>query len=96
MGDMSKYEPKLQHVDISQCEPPTNYDGARLAASVVILLYASGSMAGKLGKQSKMSIPKNGVSSFLNDLGNGLHVGLITYGHKGTNKMTARQSLVLG
>ncbi len=51
---------------------------------------ASGSMAGKLGGKSKMSIAKRESLRFLEALQKDVPVGMIVYGHKGNNNKTGK------
>jgi len=54
--------------------------------NVEILLDASGSMAGKIGGQTKMDIAKNAIREFIGSLPEEAKVGLRVYGHKGSNQ----------
>jgi len=53
---------------------------------VQVLLDASGSMAGKLDGQTKMSLAKEAIADFVANLPENTHVSLRVYGHEGSNQ----------
>ncbi len=53
-------------------------------ASVIVILDASGSMAEKIGPDTKMDIAKKAVSDFLNEMPASVNTGLIVYGQEGS------------
>lgn len=67
-------------------EGPDDGSGAEEKASynVVILLDASGSMANKIGSQTRMHLAKEAIRHFASSLPAEANVGLRVYGHKGT------------
>jgi len=74
-----------------QCQKPFSYFGERQASHVVMILDASGSMAGKVNGKTKMSIAKQESAEFLRELATDVPVGLVAYGHQGTNKESGKQ-----
>lgn len=54
-------------------------------ANVIVILDSSGSMAEKIGPDTKMSIAKKAVSDFLSKMPQIVNIGLIVYGDKGSN-----------
>lgn len=54
--------------------------------NVVVLLDASGSMAGRVDGYTKMTLAKNAILRFANSLPKGTNVSLRVYGHEGSNQ----------
>ncbi|ASN06306.1 vWA domain-containing protein [Virgibacillus necropolis] len=54
-------------------------------ANIVILLDASGSMAQKVGGETKMKQAKEAINDFVASMPEGSNIGLRVYGHKGSN-----------
>ena len=85
-GDISSCKIEIAEPKIDVCKPPKTFSGGeRPASHVVLLLDASGSMAGQLSGRSKMSIAKRESLRFLKALQKDVPVGMIVYGHKGNN-----------
>ncbi|GAA0406952.1 hypothetical protein GCM10009133_14460 [Cocleimonas flava] len=85
-GDISRCDIQIKAPKIKECPLPKTFSGGeRPASHVVLLMDASGSMAGKLGGKSKMSIAKRESLRFLGALQKDVPVGMIVYGHKGDN-----------
>ena len=62
------------------------------ALNIELILDASGSMAGAVGGQSKLSIAQQTLTDFIDRLpGKGANVALRVYGHKGSNKKSDRE-----
>jgi len=61
-------------------------NGETAALHVQVLLDASGSMAGKLDGQTKMSLAKEAIADFVANLPENTHVSLRVYGHEGSNQ----------
>jgi len=62
------------------------------ALNIELILDASGSMAGAVGGQSKLSIAQQSLTEFIGRLpGKGANVALRVYGHKGSNKKSDRE-----
>ncbi|WLR52597.1 VWA domain-containing protein [Bacillus tianshenii] len=59
--------------------------------NVEIILDASGSMAGKIGEQTKMELAKQAIKEFAQSLPNEARVALRVYGHKGSNKKSDKE-----
>lgn len=53
--------------------------------NIIVILDASGSMATKIGQDSRMDIAKKAVSTFLSNMPQGVNTGLIVYGNIGSN-----------
>lgn len=85
-GDISRCDIQIKEPKVKDCPLPKTFTaGERPASHVVLLMDASGSMAGQLGGQSKMSIAQRESLRFLEALQKDVPVGMIVYGHKGTN-----------
>ena len=54
-------------------------------ASLVIAIDASGSMAARIGGESKMDAAKRAATGFLAGIPAGTRVGLVAFGHRGNN-----------
>lgn len=68
------------------CNLLTASSGGEVSQNVLIILDSSGSMAEKINGKTKMDIAKSVLSDYLNDLfKKGYKVGLMVYGHKGSN-----------
>lgn len=72
--------------ELDQCTPPDGLGGAIPTSHMILAIDASGSMAGQIGGESKMSIAKREALSFLRDIPREVEVGLVVYGHKGNNQ----------
>jgi hypothetical protein len=57
---------------------------------VVVALVASGSMGGQVLGGQKMNIDKDAVTRFVNTLPERARVGLVVYGHKGSNSKSQK------
>ena len=84
-GDVSTCEPVLKKPKFKQCKTPTNHSAGRPTSHVVLVLDASGSMAGKLGGETKMRAAKREATRFLTALEKDVPIGLVVYGHRGDN-----------
>ena len=90
-GDISRCKIEIKEPAIKECKPPKTFSGGeRPASHVVLLLDASGSMAGQLSGKSKMSIAKTESARFLDALQKDVPVGMIVYGHKGNNSKAGK------
>ncbi|MGB7301680.1 MAG: VWA domain-containing protein [Burkholderiaceae bacterium] len=89
-GDASVCKVKLGKPKFQTCKLPEEASANRPASHVVLILDASGSMAGKTGGKTKMQIAKKEALSFLNALQEDVPVGLMVYGHRGNNKESGR------
>lgn len=56
--------------------------------NIVILFDSSGSMAEKIEDRRKIDIAKDSLFRFINSLDKGINLGLIVYGHKGSNRLS--------
>lgn len=63
-------------------EPGSSAAGAEPNASVVVVLDASSSMLGKIGKATKMSIARDVTHELIGSWDTRLNVGLTAYGHR--------------
>jgi Ca-activated chloride channel homolog len=63
-------------------EPGSSAAGAEPSASVVLVLDASSSMLGKIGKASKMSVARDVTHELIGSWDTQLNVGLTAYGHR--------------
>lgn len=85
-GDVSICEAVVKAPKFRDCKAPEKHIARRPAAHVVVVLDASGSMAGKLGGKTKMALAKHETNRFLSALEKDVPVGLLVYGHKGNNQ----------
>jgi len=58
---------------------------ASASEKVILVLDASGSMAGKIGGERKIDIAKDAVDNLLRSIPRGTNIGLIAYGHRRKN-----------
>lgn len=72
------------------CEPPHFYDGDIPTTHLILAIDASGSMAGRVGGETKMAVAQREALAFLNDVHDDVNVALVVYGHKGNNQDTGR------
>ena len=84
-GNVSICEAKVAEPKFRECKVPTKHTAERPTAHVVMVMDASGSMAGKLGGKTKMAIAKREASRFLSALEKDVPIGLVVYGHRGDN-----------
>lgn len=89
-GDASICKVKIGKPKFQSCELPEKFSAHRPASHVVLILDASGSMAGKIGGKSKMQVAKEEALSFLDALQEDVPVGLMVYGHRGNNKESGK------
>lgn len=71
--------------DLKPCKLPGTYEAPRPASSVIFVLDSSGSMAGRLGNETKMDVAKSEALSFLGAMQEDVPAGLVVYGHAGDN-----------
>ena len=79
----------------SECVPPNaNLDECGLGnnketfeeiLAIELILDSSGSMAGFVGNETKMTAAKSAITNFINNIPEEANVGLRVYGHKGSN-----------
>lgn len=85
------------NVDLRRCPKPNGFDdGYKENLNIVIALDASGSMNGKVAGGQKMEIAKKAIGNFVNTLPERANVGLVVYGHKGTNSESQKQESCAG
>ncbi len=58
--------------------------------NTLIILDASGSMATMIGSESKMAMAKEAIKSFVTTVGGNGTIGLMVYGHKGSNATSSK------
>ncbi|MGR3794425.1 vWA domain-containing protein [Vannielia sp. SX4] len=83
---LEQCEPKQVSFALETCEPPTSFEASSVTTHIILALDASGSMAGSAGSLSKMEAAKREAKTFLGDVHKDVDVGLMVYGHKGSNK----------
>lgn len=89
-GDMSKCVPVIPEAKTKQCTLPSGGPSARQASHIVMILDASGSMAGMVSGEQKMAVAKREAGKFLSDLPSDAKIGLMVYGHRGTNQESGK------
>lgn len=72
--------------ELPECEAPQSFNSAVPTSHMILAIDASGSMAGRVGGETKMEIAKREALNFLRDIPNEVIVGLVVYGHKGNNQ----------
>lgn len=70
----------------SEAPPPASVPMRR----VVLALDASGSMAGRIGGRTKMDIARDAALDFVSTLDDDVELGLVLFGHTGTNQESGR------
>ena len=86
---MSDVTPELE-----TCELPeglTDQADSASALRIVIALDASGSMAGVIDGGQKMDIAREAIRKFSDAIPQDTKVGLLVYGHRGSNKASGKQ-----
>ncbi len=78
--------------ELRTCTVPKQYEHTRIPAQVVLVLDASGSMAGTIGNETKMQAAKREALAFMHALQDDVPVGLVVYGHKGDNTDAGREA----
>lgn len=78
--------PVLQGPSTATFDGPGAEAAPGRAGQVVLAIDASGSMAARVGGQTKMQAAKDAASAFLADVPAGVPVGLVAFGHRGSNR----------
>ncbi|MFQ6550232.1 vWA domain-containing protein [Aestuariibius sp. 2305UL40-4] len=83
--------------DLEGVGPPAIFQAAENAPPVplrrlMIAVDASGSMAGSLGRQTKMTHAREATDAFLASVPDDVETGLVAFGHRGTNDDAGRQA----
>jgi Mg-chelatase subunit ChlD len=68
-----------------QCEGLPQKEQVSKTKNLLLILDSSGSMAAKLGNESKMEIAKKVILGHASNIPQGMNIGLMVYGHKGSN-----------
>ncbi len=84
-GDLPPIDDDVTRVDFREGAPPL-YSVDRL----VIALDASGSMAGRVGGETKMAAAKAAARDFLLSAPSDTRVGLVAFGHRGNNQESGK------
>ena len=90
-GDASNCDVPIKPYDLEKCTTPTTFTSERPPSHVVLMLDASGSMAGKVKGESKMKIAKREAKRFLTVIQDDVPVGLMVYGHGGNNTKSGKE-----
>lgn len=96
--DFRPYQQYLDDIEVVFSDITERPDGLNVEGEtaeetslhVQVLLDASGSMAGRLDGQTKMSLAKEAIKEFVSELPEGAQVSLRVYGHKGSNQPTGK------
>ena len=70
--------------------------GVAKASRVIVALDSSGSMAGKVGGETKMAAAKDAVRGFLETIPDTVAVGLVAFGHTGNNEESGKSTSCAG
>lgn len=82
--------PNLSREGAGETPQSTNGDGTAAPARVVLAVDASGSMAARVGGETKMDAAKAAAADFLTGLPEGVEIGLLAFGHRGNNSEAGR------
>lgn len=75
----------------SACQKPTGLgDQFKDNLNILVILDSSGSMAQNVSGGQKMMIAKNVITNFVNSLPRRTKIGLMVYGHKGSNDQSQK------
>ncbi len=85
---MPSLETDASSADLRAGEAPKAVPAGRL----VMAIDASGSMAARIGDQPKMAAAKRAAADFLGSLPEGVSVGLLAFGHRGSNRPADRKA----
>ena len=88
--NVDQCEVEVADYTLQECTPPTMFNSTRPTSHLILAIDASGSMAGTVGGQTKMSIAQAEAINFLSDLPDEIAVGLVVYGHEGDNTEAGR------
>ncbi len=84
--ELAQCEPQNISYALTPCTPPPSAGPLTPASHLVLAIDASGSMAGRVGAETKMDVAKAAALAFLRDAHPDVAVGLLAFGHRGTNK----------
>lgn len=73
-----------------ECQVPQTFTGTVPTSHMILAIDASGSMAGRVGGETKMEAAKREALNFLSDMPNEINIGLVVYGHKGNNQESGK------
>ncbi|MGN7479386.1 vWA domain-containing protein [Solibacillus silvestris] len=82
-GQLTAYEHGYAMPDLPEGEDEVTTKQKKM--NVVVLMDASGSMNGVIGKQSKMELAKAAVAKFAGQIPSDANISLIAYGHVGSS-----------
>ncbi|WP_175570445.1 vWA domain-containing protein [Vannielia litorea] len=83
---LEQCEPREMSYTLEACTPPSSFVAGAVTTHILLAIDASGSMAGAAGNLSKMDAAKREARAFLGEVHEDVDVGLMVYGHKGSNK----------
>lgn len=84
--DLDQCEPETPVYVLDECTPPESFTPGAVTTHLILAIDASGSMAGPAGGMSKMEAAKREAQRFLTEMHDDIEVGLMVYGHEGTNQ----------
>ncbi len=85
--DYESCRQKIEELQEPDCVQPDKFgDSFKENLNIIIILDSSGSMAQSVSGGIKMAIAKKVVNDFAKDLPGRAKVGLLVYGHKGSNR----------
>jgi Ca-activated chloride channel homolog len=91
------FAPCLREVAYRRPSTPAPITGAPMPVrNVLIALDSSGSMAAKTGGERKIDAAKRAATEFLGRLPTDVNVGMIVYGHRGTNRPEGKAASCAG
>lgn len=70
---------------VDDCQSADLNEASSTTREILIILDDSGSMDLKIGAETRMALAKEGLKKFLQDVDSNTKVGLMLYGHKGSN-----------
>lgn len=91
-GDMPEMDAGLRDADFRSANQDRPVEPRRL----VVAFDASGSMAGALGSRTKMEAAREAVDALLEEMPEDVTLGLVAFGHRGTNDDSGRAESCAG
>lgn len=98
------YDPLNEDCFIDYCSavipPPVQENSlggvGNFEGNIMIILDVSGSMGDPMGNQSRMEAAKEALTKYVNDIPEGVNVGLIVYGHQGDATEAGKEASCAG
>ncbi|MBD2705482.1 VWA domain-containing protein [Spirosoma sp. BT702] len=82
--------------DVSGCGEGATGEDLDFSVNTLLLFDASGSMAARLGTQTRMSLAKASLTRYVTGVPEAVRLGLLVYGHRGTNQESGKAESCAG